>query len=191
MWGKEKFFNEIYFNIFFDFFFFKANAYSDVTQQIISNLEKAKNYYFRFSQQINQNKETGNCILVFDRKINCEYDNSGKILVSDGKNLIIKNRNSDSPNFYKLENTSFYKILDKQYLINQIIKNNIKSEHGRLFTNLNYQNIDIKIFFDEEKLQIKGWKTTDIYNNSVSTEITINEVNKIINENIFDLKKFN
>ena len=59
------------------------------------------------------------------------------------------------------------------------------------FDNLNYQNIDIEIFFDEEKLQIKGWKTTDIYNNSVSTEITINEVNKIINENIFDLKKFN
>ena len=76
-------------------------------------------------------------------------------------------------------------------MINQITQNNVKSEYGSLFINLNYQNIDIKIFFDKEKLRIKGWKTTDIYNNSVSTEITINEVNKIINENIFDLKKFN
>ena len=76
-------------------------------------------------------------------------------------------------------------------MINQITKNNVKSEYGNLFINLNYQNIDIKIFFDEEKLQIKGWRTTDIYNNSVSTEITIKEVNKIINENIFDVKKFN
>tara|TARA_B100000674_G_C37595903_1_gene803001 strand:+ start:104 stop:655 length:552 start_codon:yes stop_codon:yes gene_type:complete len=173
------------------FFFITTNVYSDISKKIINNLENANNYSFKFAQRINKNKETGYCILAFNRKINCKYDNSGKILVSDGKNLIIKNRNSDSPNFYKLENTSFYKILDKQYLINQIKKNNVISEYGRLFTNLKYQNTDIKIFFDEEKLQIKGWKTTDIYNNSVSTDITINGVNKIINENIFDLKKFN
>ena len=173
------------------FFFLTTNVYSDVTKKIINNLEKASNYGFKFTQRINQNKETGYCILVFNRKINCLYDRSGKILVSDGKNLIVKNINSNNSNFYKLKNTSFYKILDKQYLINQITKKNVKNEYGKLFTNLNYQNIDIKIFFDEEKLQIKGWKTTDIYNNSVLTEITIKEVNKIINENIFDLKKFN
>ena len=173
------------------FFLVTTNVYSDVTKKIINNLEKASNYGFKFTQRINQNKETGYCILVFNRKINCLYDRSGKILVSDGKNLIVKNINSNNSNFYKLKNTSFYKILDKQYLINQITKKNVKNEYGKLFTNLNYQNIDIKIFFDEEKLQIKGWKTTDIYNNSVLTEITIKEVNKIINENIFDLKKFN
>tara|TARA_Y100000816_G_scaffold162184_1_gene116042 strand:+ start:836 stop:1387 length:552 start_codon:yes stop_codon:yes gene_type:complete len=173
------------------FFLVTTNVYSDVTKKIINNLEKASNYGFKFTQRINQNKETGYCILVFNRKINCLYDRSGKILVSDGKNLIVKNINSNNSNFYKLKNTSFYKILDKQYLINQITKKNVKNEYGKLFTNLNYQNIDIQIFFDEEKLQIKGWKTTDIYNNSVLTEITIKEVNKIINENIFDLKKFN
>ena len=173
------------------FFFFITKVYSDVSKKIIDNLKKADNYSFKFIQQIDQNKETGYCILVFNRKINCKYDNSGKILVSDGKNLIVKNINSNNSNFYKLKNTSFYKILDKQYLINQITKKNVKNEYGKLFTNLNYQNIDIQIFFDEEKLQIKGWKTTDIYNNSVLTEITIKEVNKIINENIFDLKKFN
>ena len=173
------------------FFFITTNVYSDISKKIINNLENASNYSFKFAQQINQNKETGYCILVFNRKINCEYDNSGKILISDGKNLIVKNKNSNIPNFYKLENTSFYKILDKQYLINQIKKNSVKSEYGRLFTNLNYQNTDIEIFFDKVKLQIKGWKTTDIYNNSVLTEIKIKEINKIINENIFDLKKFN
>ena len=167
-----------------------SKANSDITKEVVSTLEKSNNYNFRFIQRINEKKETGNCILVFNRKINCKYDNSSKILISDGKNLIVKYRNSNISNFYKLENTSFYKILDKRYLINQITKNNVKSEYGELFTDLNYQNIDIKIFFDKEKLHIKGWKTTDIYNNSVSTEITINEVNKIINENIFDLKKF-
>ena len=173
------------------FFFLMTKVYSDVSKKIINNLEKANNYSFKFIQQINQNKETGYCILVFNRKINCEYDNSGKILVSDGKNLIVKVKNSNIPSFYKLENTTFYSILDKQYLINQIIKNNVRNEYGELFTNLNYQDTDIKVFFDKEKLHIKGWKTTDIYNNSVLTEIRIKDINKIINENIFDLEKFN
>ena len=173
------------------FFFITTNVYSDISKKIINNLENASNYSFKFAQQINQNKETGYCILVFNRKINCKYDNSNKILVSDGKNLIIKNKSSNIANFYKLENTSFYKILDKQYLIKQIKKNSIKSEYGRLFTNLSYQNADIEIFFDKEKLLINGWKTTDIYNNFVLTEIKIKEINKIINDNIFDLKKFN
>ena len=173
------------------FFLVTTNVYSDVTKKIINNLEKASNYGFKFTQRINQNKETGYCILVFNRKINCKYDNSGKILVSDGKNLIIKNKNSGIPSFYKLENTSFYSILDKQYLINQIVKNNVINEYGELFINLNYKNTEIKVFFDKEKLQIKGWQTSDIYNNSVLTEIIIKDVNKTINNNIFDLKKFN
>jgi len=172
-------------------FFLITKVYSDDSKKIINNLEKTNNYSFKFIQQINQNKETGYCILVFNRKINCKYDNSGKILVSDGKNLIIKNKNSGIPSFYKLENTSFYSILDKQYLINQIIKNNVINEYGELFINLNYKNTEIKVFFDKEKLQIKGWQTSDIYNNSVLTEIIIKDVNKTINNNIFDLKKFN
>ena len=168
-----------------------SKANSDITKEVVKTLEKSNNYTFKFIQKINKKKETGNCILVFNRKINCKYDNSNKILISDGKNLIIKNNNSDIPNFYKLKNTSFYKVLDKKFLIDQLKIKNVKKENGNLFIDLNHQNVDIKVFFDKEKLYLKGWETTDIYNNSVSTEITINEVNKIINENIFDLKKFN
>ena len=76
-------------------------------------------------------------------------------------------------------------------MINQIIKNNVINQYGELFINLNYKNTEIKVFFDREKLHIKGWKTSDIYNNSVLTEIIIEDVNKTINNNIFDLKKFN
>ena len=76
-----------------------TNTYADVTNKIINNLEKTTNYSFKFIQEINNKKESGNCVLVFDRKLNCKYDISGKILISDGKNLIIKNKNSDFPNF--------------------------------------------------------------------------------------------
>ncbi len=172
-------------------FFIITNANSDVTKEIVKTLEKSNNYNFEFVQKINEKKETGNCILVFNRKINCKYDNSNKILISDGKNLIIKNNNSDIPNFYKLENTSLYKILDKKFLINQLEVKNVRKENDNLFINLNYQNVDIKLFFDKEKLHLKGWQTTDIYNNSVSTEIYIREVNEIVNENLFNINKYN
>ena len=168
-----------------------AKASSDITKQIINTLAKSNNYEFRFTQNINKKRETGKCILLFNRKINCKYDNSGKILISDGKNLIIKNKNSDIPNFYNLKNTTFYKILDKQYLISELHKSNIKDKNEEIFVHLNYKDISIKIFFDKKKLLLKGWETTDIYNNSVFTEINVLEVNKIIDEDLFDIKKFN
>ncbi len=168
-----------------------TNTYADVTNKIINNLEKTTNYSFKFIQEINNKKESGNCVLVFDRKLNCKYDNSGKILISDGKNLVIKNKNSDFPNFYKLKNTSFYKLLDKNYLINQLESGNLKNKKEKTFIELNYQNIDIKVFFDNKKLSLKGWQTTDIYSNSVLTEISIIEVNKAVSEDIFDVKNFN
>jgi len=172
-------------------FLMTSKAYSDITKKIINTLEKSNNYEFRFIQNINKKKETGNCVLLFNRKINCKYDNSGKIIISDGKNLIIKNKNSNNPNFYKLKNTAFYKILDKKYLISELHKSNVKDKNGEIFFYLNYQNIKIKIFFDKEKLLLKGWQTTDMYNNSVFTEIKIIEVNKLIPGDLFDIKKFN
>ena len=172
------------------FFFLITKVYSDDSKKIINNLEKANNYSFKFIQQINQNKETGYCILVFNRKINCKYANSGKILVSDGKNLIIKSNNSNIPSFYKLKNTSFYKLLDKDYLIEKLISNNLRKNNDRIFFEINYQNIEIKVFFDKKKLYLSGWETIDAYNNFVFTDISIYEINKIVNNNLFNLKEF-
>ena len=173
------------------FFLIISRANSDITNEVVKTLENSNNYNFKFIQNINKKKETGNCILSFNKKINCKYDNTDKLLISDGKNLIIKNKNSDIPNLYKLKNTTFYKILDKKYLISELHKSNIKDENGEIFVHINYQDVGIKIFFDKEKLLLKGWQTTDMYNNSVFTEIKIIEVNKIIDEDLFDVKKFN
>ena len=134
-----------YFLIFFSFFFFiQSSANSDTARQIIGNLEKAKNYSFKFVQKINENEEKGNCVLVFDRKINCKYENNGKILISDGKSLIIKSRSSNIPNFYKLKDTYFYKILEKKYIINQLSKTTLKKEDNNNNHNNNKKNNNIK-----------------------------------------------
>ena len=173
------------------FFFLTTTVNSDITEQIIETLKKSDNYSFKFNQQINDKNETGNCILVFNRKINCSYDKTGKILISDGENLIIKDKDFNNPNFYKLKNTSFYKLLDKEYLISELEKRSIINKKGALFFNANYQGGNIKVFFDINKLHLKGWRTKDVYNNSVDTEIIILEINKVVNEDIFDIKKFN
>ena len=76
-------------------------------------------------------------------------------------------------------------------MINQLKLGDVKNNKEKMFIELNYQNIDIKVFFDNKKLFLKGWETTDIYSNSVFTEISIIEINKVVNDNIFDVKNFN
>ena len=191
MWEREKFFNAAYFKYDFNLFFLISKAHSDLTKKIVKNLEESSNYNFKFAQTINKKKETGKCILVFNRKINCKYDKSRKVLISDGENLIIRSNSSDNPSFYKLKNTSFYKILDKKYLIGELNSNKVEKKNEKIFIDLNYQNIDIKVFFDEENLYLKGWQTTDIYNNSVFTEIEIYEINKNVKKNLFDINEIN
>ena len=173
------------------FLILTTKSYSNITNQIIYKLEKTNNYNFEFKQKIDNKKETGECFLVFDRKINCKYDNSGKILISDGTNLIIKNSNSDNPNFYKLEDTFFYKILDKNFLIKELKNKNVEKENDKLFLNINYQDIVIKVFFDNKELYLKGWKTTDIYNNFVHTDIKILQINEIVEDDLFNINNYN
>ena len=49
----------------------------------------------KFEQNINGKIENGNCTIEYPKKIFCEYARSNnKILVSNGKSLVIKTRTS-------------------------------------------------------------------------------------------------
>ena len=57
------------------------------------------------------------------QKIYCIYDNKNKkIMVSNGKTLVITNENKSNYYLYPLNKTPLELILDKHYLINQIEK---------------------------------------------------------------------
>ena len=43
----------------------------------------------------------------------CKYDETGKLIVSNGKTLLIKNKSSNFANTYKTENTYFKYFLNK------------------------------------------------------------------------------
>ena len=107
-----------YFLIFF-LFIFTSISNAEIKDKIIQNLKNTKNLDFKFEQNINGKIENGNCTIEYPKKIFCEYARSNnKILVSNGKSLVIKTRTSYYR--YPLEKTALNLILDKNFLINKI-----------------------------------------------------------------------
>ena len=70
-----------------------SNTSASNKERIIENLKNTNNLGFNFEQNINGKIENGNCTLEYPKKIFCEYAKSNnKILVSNGKSLVIKTR---------------------------------------------------------------------------------------------------
>ena len=124
-----------YFFFIFIYLFFFSNSQADNKDKIIENLESTKNLSFKFEQNINEKIENGNCIIQYPKKIYCKYIKNNKILVSNGKSLVIKTQTS----FYRypLNKTPLNLILDKNFLIEKI--GNLKEKK----LNKNYIHFEI------------------------------------------------
>lgn len=160
---------------------------------IILNLKKTNNLSFYFKQTIDEKIEEGECIIKYPKKIYCSYNNfNKKIMVSNGKSLVIQNRSNNQYYIYPLKKTPLELILDKNYIIKQI-----KKLEGRVIENkyLNYTLLNndqkINIFFDKKTLYLIGWQTEDIYQNLVITFISKIKINEKIDNNIFKLPSIN
>ncbi len=172
------------------FFFVNLNgiALSSHKENIINNLINIKNLSFNFEQNTNNKIETGNCIIEYPKKIFCKYDKSNeKILVSNGKSLVIKNK-SGSYYRYPLKKTPLNYILDKSFLINEIkiLKERIVDDRFINYTIFKDTN-EINIFFDKKNYFLIGWQTLDMYQNLNITYISSIEINKELKKNIFNL----
>ena len=168
---------------------FYSLAHSKTKEKIISQMKLVNNLSFNFIQTIDNKIENGKCIIKYPKKIWCEYDNSKKkIIVSNGRSLVIKNRNSGSYYIYPLKKTALIFLLDKEYLISKmnVLKPREVDNKYVNFTILE-QNNKINIFFYKENLSLVGWQTEDIYQNLVVTFISSVEVNQNINNKIFIL----
>ena len=106
---------------FFIFFFiiFLTHTNANNKEKIIENLKKTKNLIFQFEQNINGKIENGSCTIQYPKKIFCKYSKiNNKILVSNGKSLVVKTRSSYYR--YPLKKTPLDLILDKKFLIDKI-----------------------------------------------------------------------
>ena len=156
-------------------------------ENIINNLIETKNINFDFEQNVNEKIEKGNCVIEYPKKIFCEYSGSNnKILVSNGKSLVVKT--SVSYYRYPLEKTHLNLILDKNYLINKIY-NLEERVINNSFINykINENGSEINIFFDNDSFNLIGWQTKDIYQNLNITFLSSVKKNETINKNIFKL----
>ena len=173
------------FILYFIIFFTNSNANNK--DKIIENLNKTINFNFQFEQNINGKIEYGNCTIEYPRKIFCEYSKSNnKILVSNGKSLVIKTRTSYYR--YPLKKTQLNLILDKNFLIDKIYSLKEKIVDNSY---INYiitdKNSEISVFFDNKTFNLIGWQTKDIYQNINITFLSSIRINQIIDKNLFIL----
>tara|TARA_Y100001954_G_C15541344_1_gene469155 strand:- start:132 stop:680 length:549 start_codon:yes stop_codon:yes gene_type:complete len=169
------------------FFILTINSNAGVREKIINNLEETNNLDFRFEQNINGKIENGNCTIEYPKKIFCEYARSNnKILVSNGKSLVIKTRSSYYR--YPLEKTALNLILNKNYLISKINNLNARIIDNKFinFTISENEN-EINIFFDNQTFDLTGWQNTDIYQNFNITYISSIRKNRVLKKNLFKL----
>lgn len=166
---------------------------ADVKEKIILNLENTRNFTFNFEQSINDIKENGNCIIEYPKKLYCVYNNLlKKIIISNGKSIIIKNQKNNQLYIYSLKGTALDIILDKNYLINKI-----KNSKERIIDDkyVNYElkenNNKINIFFDKNTFNLIGWQTEDIYQNLSMTFISQVKLNQYIDQKKFKIPSNN
>jgi len=161
-------------------------SYADNKNKIIENLRNTENLNFKFEQNINGKIENGNCTIQYPKKIYCKYIKNNKILVSNGKSLVIKTKTS----FYRypLNKTSLDLILDKKFLIKKIknLKEKILDKTHISFEIEENEN-EINVFFDNKTFNLIGWQTKDIYQNVNITYLTSIQINQNVDKNLFKL----
>tara|TARA_B100000780_G_C21060989_1_gene426433 strand:+ start:493 stop:1047 length:555 start_codon:yes stop_codon:yes gene_type:complete len=168
-------------------------VFSSTKERIITKMKLTNNLSFSFIQKINNKSENGKCVIEYPKKIWCEYNNSKKkIIVSNGKSLVIKNRNSGNYYIYPLRRTPLEFLLDKKYLISKMKTLELrKIDNKYLSFKISEHNNEINMFFDKKSLSIVGWQTEDIYQNLVITYISSVKINQEIDNKIFILPKNN
>jgi outer membrane lipoprotein-sorting protein len=177
--------------------FFILNFYNPVfsftKRDIIYQMQITNNLSFNFIQTINNKNEKGKCIIQYPKKIWCEYNSSNKkIIVSNGKSLVIKTLNTGSYYRYSLSKTPLVFLLDKEYLISKMNTLELREIDNKYLSFTFFENNNkINLFFDKINLTLVGWQTEDVYQNLVVTFISSVKINQKIDDKIFTLPKNN
>ena len=152
--------------------------------QIINKLKDTLNLNFDFEQNINGKIEFGSCTIQYPKKMFCAYDEKNKVIVSNGKSLVIKSTSSYYR--YPLDKTPLNFILDKNFLLKKISELNEENINNSLikFT-IKEDNQSIEIFFDINDYNLIGWQTKDVYQNTAVTLLYSVKSNQIVDEKIF------
>ena len=172
--------------------FYPLNIFASSKELIKNKLQETNNISFNFIQKIGDRTEKGECIILYPKKILCKYDDTyNKILVSNGRSLVINSKKISNYLRYNLKDTPLNLILDKKFLLDKIDHVETIKENDETFSfKIAYNNNLLNIFFDKVNYEIKGWTTTDIYLNKVETKLSNVETNLMIDERLFRVQNY-
>ena len=177
-------------NIFFIYFFFTSTTSADLQEKLINKLTATKTISFDFKQKISSKEETGNCFIKYPLLMRCNYQNiKQKIIISNGKTVAIVKKKYKKVYFYPIKSTPLFFLLKKEKIINLVRQNKpIKANLNTIeFDFLDKRKNKVKIFFDKNSLDFKGWETRDSYSNDVSFKISNLKTNIQIVDSFFKI----
>ena len=180
------------FNIFFIYLFSISSSIADLQTNLINKLTSTQTLSFDFKQKISDKEEIGNCFIKYPLLMKCIYKNSKqKTIISNGKTVAIIKKKYKKIYYYPIKSTPLFFILKKEKIINLIRKNSPTNVSSALieFEFIDEKKNKVKILFDKNSLEFKGWKTKDSYSNNVNFEISNLKVNNQIIDNFFKIPK--
>ena len=178
--------------IIFSYLFLTNVSHSNLQEKLINKLKETKTLSFSFTQKINEKEEKGNCYIKYPLLMRCNYQNvKQKILISNGKTVAVIKKKYKKIYYYPIKITPLFTILNKEKILNLIkyskpIKNGLKVI---MFEFNDKQSNKLKIFFDKNSLELKGWETKDAYSNNVIFTIIDLKTNKTIEDKFFKIPK--
>ena len=176
-------------------FFFLCSigiSYANLQEKLVNKLKETKTLSFDFIQKIAEKEEIGKCFIKYPLMMKCDYEDfKKKTIISDGKTIAIIKKKYKKIYYYPIEKTPLFIILEKEKILN-LIKNNKPADID--LTTVEYEFIGkksskLKLFFDKNSLELKGWETTDSYSNKVKFSIINLETNVIITNDSFKIPK--
>ena len=177
-------------SIFFIYFFFISSSSADLQKKLINKLTATKTISFDFKQKISSKEEMGNCSIKYPLLMKCDYQNiKQKTIISNGKTVAIIKKKYKKIYFYPIKSTPLFFILKKEKIINLIRQNKPTKTNSTTveFSFVDQKKNKVKIFFDKNSLDFKGWETIDSYSNYVSFEIKNLKTNIQIVDSFFKI----
>ena len=174
--------------IIFIYIVFTSFSFADLQKNLINKITSTKSLSFNFEQKISEKIEFGKCYIKYPLLMKCIYqDSKQKSVISNGKTVAIIKKKYKKIYYYPIKTTPLFTILKKDKILN-LIRNNkpTKVDSNVIEFELNEKKINkLKLIFDKNSFELKGWKTIDAYSNNVSFIINDLKINEIIEDDFF------
>ncbi len=187
---KKKIF--LIFQILFIYFICTSISFSNFQKELVDKLEATKTLSFNFRQKIAEKEEIGKCYIKYPLLMKCDYEDlKKKSVISNGRTVAIIKKKYKKIYYYPIKTTPLFTILKKKQILDLVKNNKPKKINSRL---IEYELIGkkintIKIFFDKNSLEFKGWETNDAYSNKVVFLISNLKTNIIISSDFFKIPR--